>query len=175
MAICIMCGKPVDNYPGYITDGVIAVCNNCASSNSLMRVMTRIENSGKTANLKSVFTPLIEISLVNQTDGERVELDKNKLDAKRELNKKYGMAFNAYTDEELEDIEAYEAKYQPGSEFMDGAKHYLESGLVNQTDSVSYDIENMSQDDFYSKYADNQVALNMWHDYHGEPSDFLEV
>lgn len=123
MANCIMCGKPTDNYPGYVTDGVITVCNDCASSNSLMRIVTRIENSGLSANLKSVFSPLIEGSLVNQTD-EHVELDKDKLDAKRELES---------------------------------------------------DIENMSQDDFYSKYADNPAALDMWHDYHGEPSEFPEV
>lgn len=261
MANCIMCGKTVNNYPGYITDGVISVCNECAASNSLMRIMTRIQNSGKPANLKGVFSPLIEVGLVNQTNGERVELDKGKLDAKRELNEKYGMAVNAYTDKELEDVEAYNSKYQPGSEFMNGVKGYLESGLVNQTDDefssikerveglfdvcrvvwesshdkkavynkftelakrlseetdfsirelglpdpayvrsdgsidevpasilsgggsnlsfeeieIGDDIENMSQEDFYSKYVDNQAALNMWHDYHGEPSEFMEV
>lgn len=124
MADCIMCGKPVNNYPGYVMDGVIAVCNDCASSNSLTRIMTRIGNRGLSANLKSVFSPLIEVGLVDQTN-ERVELDKNKLDAKR--------------------------------------------------DELGEDIDNMSQDDFYAKYADNPAALDMWHDYHGEPSEFLEV
>lgn len=167
MAKCIMCGKPVDNYPGYVTDGVIHVCNDCASSNSLMRVMTRIENLGLSANLKSMFSPLIEVGLVDQT-GERVELDKNKLDAKRELNEKYGMGVHAYMNKD---------KYQPGSDYMNGVKAYLESGLVNQNKEceIESDIENMSQEDFYSKYADNQAALNLWHDYHGEPSEFLEV
>lgn len=256
MANCIMCGKSADNYPGYITDGVIAVCNNCAASNSLTRIMTRIENLGLSANLKSVFSPLIEVGLVNQTD-EHVELDKGKLDAKRELNEKYGMVVHVYTDEGREDKD----KYQPDSDYMNGVKAYLESGLVNQTDEAGNiadikqrvdglydvcrilwesshdkckvrdkyselvkrlteetgfstrelglpdppyirndgtigevpasilsggystdedceledDIETMSQDDFYSKYAGNLDALNAYHDYNGEPSKFMEV
>lgn len=200
MVNCIMCGKPVDNYPGFITDGVIAVCKNCAASNSLMRVMTRIENSGKTANLTSVFSPLIEVGLVNQTDGERVELDKDKLDAKRELES--GLVNQTDSNKpqgympDCPFIPCYECRFY--CDYLDSCM-VGEEGIVPTEEEVNkvrealgeeaardffaplkpvgvmYDIETMSQDDFYSKYADKPSALSLWHDYHGESSEYTEV
>lgn len=83
MNTCIMCDKEAASYPGYVTDGIITVCNSCAAANSLARIVTRIENMGFDSNIKSVFSEpiVVELGLVNQTD-EHVELDKSVLDAK---------------------------------------------------------------------------------------------
>lgn len=40
-------------------------------------------------------------------------------------------------------------------------------------DEIAVDIENMSHDDFFSKYADNPQALQWFLDANGEPSDSL--
>lgn len=101
---CIMCGKGVSSFPGYVTDGIVYVCDKCAASNSLMRVVTRIENDADKSNLVSVFSEPIEVSGYDQTEIE-----------------------------------------------------------------LAHDIDNMSHDDFFSKYVANPSALSAYIHANGEP------
>ena len=57
---CIMCGNEVHADVGYVTDGKVYICDDCAESNSLPLIMTRIHNSGVESNLVSVWTPAVE-------------------------------------------------------------------------------------------------------------------
>lgn len=122
---CIMCGKEVFSYPGYITDGKIVVCGECAGINSLTRIVTRISNMGIDANLVNVFSDVIDVTADSGESGYDQTTDDNSVE----------------TD---------------GNQLFD-------------------DIMNMSQDDFYSKYADNPDALNAYHDANGEPDDNVSL
>lgn len=152
MANCIMCRKQVHSYPGYVTDGIVAVCNECAASNSLARIMTRIENSELEVNLKSVFSmPVtVEASLVDQTN-ESVAVNDN------------------------HDIDSEQREKYPESGMDQNNRVELDKSKLDAVAELTSDIENMSQEDFYSKYADNVGALNAYHDANGEPAEFLEV
>ena len=111
---CIMCGAEVFKYIGYVTDGKIFVCDRCAESHSLTRIMTRVENSGCDSNLKSCYAAPIEAGLVNQTDSPNteekphVELDKSILD---EANSIEGADNELFHDIENMSEEDFLAKY----------------------------------------------------------------
>lgn len=116
---CVMCGREIWESATYVTDGKIAVCDKCAAANSLMRVVTRVENRGYDANIKSVYVrPVVaEYSLVDQN----------------------------------------------------------KDGTIADESEIADDIENLSQEDFYSKYADDPAALEAFHNMNGEPAEFLKV
>ena len=71
---CIVCHKPVYQYPGFYTDGTTCVCNECAGSNSFRSIITRIQNTGVKPGIFSVYSDPIVVSdaqqsgLVNQTN-----------------------------------------------------------------------------------------------------------
>lgn len=218
MVTCIMCRKQVNSYPGYVTDGIVSVCNVCAASNSLARIMTRIENLEIEANLKSVFAEMVDAdySLVDQTNG-RVELDKSKLDAKAGLvdqtndtvefspikerveglidvcrvvwesshNKqavydKFAELANHLSDETSFSISELGLP-DPAYIRSDGTISEVPASILASGNNLSFeeieledDIMHMSQGDFYSKYANNMVALNAYYDANGETVEFLE-
>lgn len=70
---CIMCDSDIHLDSGYVTDGKVNICRDCAESNSLTRIITRIENLEVDANLSFNWeAPIDQTSLVDQTvsDGD---------------------------------------------------------------------------------------------------------
>lgn len=189
---CVMCGKAVNAYPGYVTDGKVFVCDECAASNSLIRVVTRIENVGLSANLKSVFSDavVVEGSLVDQTS----EPDARKSDANTSLVDQTSNKPQGYMPDcpflpcdncrfyygEIDSCMVGEVGVVPDEEEIEKVRKALGEEAARdffaplKSEVIMHDIENMSQEDFYSKYADNPAALNDYHNMRGEPSEFLE-
>lgn len=212
MDTCLMCGKKVAQYPGYVTEGTICICNECADANSLTRIMTRIENLGINSVLKSVFSMPIETDagLVNQTEEFQLSTDYaglvnqttdviNVTDIKRRVDGVYDVCRVLW--ESSHDKKAVRDKYSelagrlveetdfsmgelglPDPPYIrsDGTIGEVPASILSGGGSPTDeecelvdDIMIMSQDDFYSKYADNVAALNEWHDYHGEPQETI--
>lgn len=59
---CIMCDNDIHLDSGYVSDGKINICRDCAESNSLIRIITRIENLEADANLSLNWEAPIDIT-----------------------------------------------------------------------------------------------------------------
>lgn len=179
MNTCIMCGKGAFADDGYVTDGKIFVCRKCAEITSFRDITVRISNSGVDSNILYVREAPIEAdtnsetgyysadgspvtsddlaeheaptsSLVDQTASPHVELDK------------------AYIDErDGSPIPNGCSKDCPHWPYDTCGHYYGETHeCMLMEEEIDADVENMSEEDFMSKYCDNPNALNAWADAH---------
>lgn len=68
MSTCLMCMKEVSLDKGYVTDGLIYVCRDCAEKNSLMRIATRIVNVNPMSYIGYKWEPpIVQVSAPDDT------------------------------------------------------------------------------------------------------------
>lgn len=157
MATCIVCGKKVHIDDGYATDGKIFVCRHCAETETLRTVTVHISNAGVESVLvykrEAPIEMAAESGLVNQTDEKpHVELDKSYIDERDGSPIPNGCS--------------KDCPYYP----YDTCGHYygeLHECMLEE-EEIEADIENMSPEDFISKYADNPTAIAEYMDKHPE-------
>lgn len=157
MSTCIVCGKEVHIDDGYATDGKIFVCRHCAETETLRTVTVHISNAGVESALvykrEAPIDMAAESGLVNQTDDKpHVELDKSYIDERDGSPIPNGCS--------------KDCPYYP----YDTCGHYygeLHECMLEE-EEIEADIENMSPEDFISKYADNPTAIAEYMDKHPE-------
>lgn len=188
MNTCIVCGKEVHGDDGYATDGKIFVCRKCAEIQTLRTITVHIGNSGVDSNL--VYkreapiemesglvnqTDEVESSLVNQTASPHVELDKAYIDERDGSTIPNGCSKDCpyypydtcgHYYGEIHECMLEEENSIPKAEIVPAEEYEGE---------IEADIENMSEDDFMSKYCDNPQALNAWMDAHSDDPAFTNI
>lgn len=197
MVKCVMCGREIWESAPYVTDGKIAVCDKCAAANSLMRVVTRLENRGYDANIKSVYVRpiVVEAGLVNQTENADSQVKTNlppTVDAVpfapikervsaiyEQCREEWEKSHNKKAVSDLFDKLAKAVSVETGFSIPELGLPYpvyvRSDGTIADESEIADDLENLSQEDFYSKYADDPAALEAFHNMNGEPAEFLKV
>ena len=167
---CIMCGAEVFKDIGYVTDGKIFVCDRCAESHSLTRIITRIENSGCDSNLKSCYSASINTGLVDQTkpQGYIPDCPFHPCDT---CHFYYG---------EIDSCMVGEYRYTPTDEEREKLIAVYGEARANDffkpsfggdiTKEIANDIFSMPSAEFLSKYSDTDSALVAYKNYNGENS-----
>lgn len=170
MNTCIVCGEEVHIDDGYATDGKIFVCRHCAETETLRTVTVHISNAGvESALVYKREAPIeTESGLVDQTTSPHVELDKAYIDERDgspipngcskncpyypydTCGHYYGEIHSCMLEEEESNI--------PKAEVVTKAEYDGE---------IDADIENMSEEDFMTKYCDDGYAIGKWCDVHG--------
>lgn len=153
------------------------VCNVVDTDIRILPVTIEVDNSAETAE-----TAETENSLSGKTesgDTPFIELDKSKIDANADSA---DAARNIYSqfhilDDEGEDIEwddeslskvvnryGAEGENIPAHVKVNGYFRYFPDIVDPEDDTPDYwhDAENMSEEDYVSKYADNPDALDYW-------------
>lgn len=203
MNTCIVCGKEVHIDDGYATDGKIFVCRDCAEIHTLRTITVHIGNADADSNLVYVREAPIETEsgLVNQTKAtidyvggfstgaainhiyDECEQIWYETHGKSEVHSKFTervKELEARTGKTAEELGIYEPNFE------------TESSLVNQTASpgvpkaeialaeeyegeIDADIENMSEEDFMSKYCDDGYAIGKWYDAHADDTALTSI
>lgn len=171
---CIMCGAEVFKDIGYVTDGKIFVCDRCAESHSLTRIMTRIENSGCESNLKSCYSAPIENGLVNQTESDEFPKPQGHISDCPFLPCDNCQFYYG----EIDSCMVGEYRYTPTDEERkklvaaygeEGADDFFKPSFGDDiTKEIAEDIFIMSPSDFISKYADNESAIIAYNGYNSD-------
>lgn len=193
MDTCIVCGKKVHIDDGYVTDGKIFVCRDCAETQTLRTITVYIAYDSLDSNLVYKREKPIEAEsgLVNQTD--EAELDKAYIDERDGFPLPNGCSKNCpyypydtcgHYYGEIHECMLEEEETEADIE--------TESSLVDQTASPSVpkaeivlteeyegeieaDIENMSEEDFLSKYCDDGYAIGKWYDAHTDDTTLTSI
>ncbi len=145
MKKCLFCEKELTSDMGYITDGKIDVCMLCAGRYTLNEVYLRVASYDVDSNIQRVFTPAFEANengLTGQTDT--VETD---------------VPTYTRSDGFIAEVPA---------SVIAGVTSVI-AGVDSITDSeceLVDDIENLSEEDFMSKYTDNPSAIDSYMEFH---------
>lgn len=214
---CMYCGNETFFDIGFVTDGKVSVCNNCATKHTLFEFATDLENMKIESSVKRMFSESLTFEWSDQSDlTEQWEEMENKNALKIEYDDtaqcERDAAFEITDDvkgrveglfdvcrivwESTHDRKQVHEKYdnlvknlskqygvsiralgliEPAYVYSDGTIREIPDSLLmgggTLTDDeceMEDDIENMSEEDFLSKYVDNQEALMAWQDYHSQ-------
>ena len=146
MKKCLFCEKELTSDMGYITDGKISVCMLCAGRYTLNEAFLRVTSNGVDSNIQRVFVSAFESGLTGQTDVT----DESGLTGQTDVTDESGLTGQTDAAVDYSDTDSYKGMPEPDDD----------------TPTVEEDIENLSEEDFMSKYTDDPSAIDAYMEAH---------